>query len=165
MGNPLKGRLKQIYLTKCLPFAFSAAHPSLPRPRHGGSCAAKVFFDLCYIYFTGFIAYALQGQTLGLAEVLTFFMYVPLGIHKSFSVLARCTSNKQSIPWDDDCKPLQMLRARSLDVQIWYGVPAHASDALEEACKDAMPHLFAAAPDLLYQLVTMLSPRQLQVCA
>ncbi|KAK9864104.1 hypothetical protein WJX84_004798 [Apatococcus fuscideae] len=46
--------------------------------------------------------------------------------------------------------------------KIWYGVPAHASDALEEACKDAMPHLFAAAPDLLYQLVTMLSPRQLQ---
>lgn len=47
--------------------------------------------------------------------------------------------------------------------QVWYGVPAHASEALEEACKDALPHLFAAAPDLLYQLVTMVSPRQLQV--
>lgn len=46
---------------------------------------------------------------------------------------------------------------------MWYGVPAHASEALEEACKDALPHLFAAAPDLLYQLVTMVSPRQLQV--
>ena len=48
-------------------------------------------------------------------------------------------------------------------LQVWYGVPAHASEALEEACKDALPHLFAAAPDLLYQLVTMVSPRQLQV--
>ncbi|KAK9825321.1 hypothetical protein WJX74_009284 [Apatococcus lobatus] len=46
--------------------------------------------------------------------------------------------------------------------KVWYGVPAHASEALEEACKDALPHLFAAAPDLLYQLVTMVSPRQLQ---
>ena len=27
---------------------------------------------------------------------------------------------------------------------------------------DALPHLFEAAPDLLYQLVTMLSPSQLQ---
>ncbi|KAK9803401.1 hypothetical protein WJX72_006240 [[Myrmecia] bisecta] len=46
--------------------------------------------------------------------------------------------------------------------KVWYGVPAHSSEALEEAVKDALPHLFEAAPDLLYQLVTMLSPLQLQ---
>lgn len=41
-------------------------------------------------------------------------------------------------------------------------MPAHASDALDAAMRDALPHLFEAAPDLLYQLVTMLSPSQLQ---
>ena len=45
--------------------------------------------------------------------------------------------------------------------QVWYGVPAHASGALEEAMRDALPHLFETAPNLLYQLVTMVSPRQL----
>ena len=29
--------------------------------------------------------------------------------------------------------------------------------------RDALPHLFETAPDLLYQLVTMVSPKQLQV--
>ena len=47
-------------------------------------------------------------------------------------------------------------------VQVWYGVPAHASEALEEAMRDALPHLFEAAPSLMYQLVTMLSPTQLK---
>ena len=37
--------------------------------------------------------------------------------------------------------------------QVWYGVPAHASEALEEAMADALPHLFDAAPNLIYQLV------------
>lgn len=41
-------------------------------------------------------------------------------------------------------------------------MPANASDALDDAMKDAFPHLFEAAPDLLYQLVTMLSPTQLK---
>ena len=40
-------------------------------------------------------------------------------------------------------------------------MPAHASQALEEAVRDALPHLFDTAPNLLYQLVTMVSPRQL----
>lgn len=47
--------------------------------------------------------------------------------------------------------------------QVWYGVPAHASEALEEAMNDALPHLFESAPDLLYQLVTLVSPVELQV--
>ena len=47
--------------------------------------------------------------------------------------------------------------------QVWYGVPASATAALEEAMRDALPHLFAANPRLLYQLVTALSPAELQV--
>ena len=49
--------------------------------------------------------------------------------------------------------------------QVWYGVPANASTALEEAMKDALPDLFEAAPDLMYSLVTMVSPMNLQVCS
>ena len=48
--------------------------------------------------------------------------------------------------------------------QVWYGVPAHASQAMEEAMRDALPHLFEASPSLLYQLVTHMSPTELQVC-
>ncbi len=47
--------------------------------------------------------------------------------------------------------------------QVWYGVPAHASEALEIAMRDALPHLFEHSPDLLYQLVTLVSPTQLRV--
>eukprot|EP00884_Botryococcus_braunii_P001080 jgi/Botrbrau1/10973/Bobra.0383s0027.1 len=46
--------------------------------------------------------------------------------------------------------------------KVWYGVPANASEALEEAMIDALPHLFETAPDLLYQLVTLVSPVQLK---
>ena len=48
-------------------------------------------------------------------------------------------------------------------LQVWYGVPASATAALEEAMRDALPHLFESNPRLLYQLVTMLSPTELQV--
>lgn len=46
---------------------------------------------------------------------------------------------------------------------MWYGVPATATSALEGAMKDALPDLFEAAPDLMYSLVTMVSPTNLQV--
>ena len=46
--------------------------------------------------------------------------------------------------------------------KIWYAVPASATAALEEAMRDALPHLFEKSPDLLYQLVTMVSPSELQ---
>lgn len=48
-------------------------------------------------------------------------------------------------------------------LQVWYGVPAAASQALEEAMADALPHLTERSPNLLYQLVTMLSPAELRV--
>lgn len=50
-----------------------------------------------------------------------------------------------------------------LYMQVWYGVPSHASAALEEAMQDALPDLFQASPDLMYQLVTMVSPLNLKV--
>lgn len=48
-------------------------------------------------------------------------------------------------------------------LQVWYGVPSSATLALEEAVRDALPHLAEGNPRLLYQLVTMLSPLELQV--
>lgn len=45
--------------------------------------------------------------------------------------------------------------------KVWYAVPAKATTALEEAMKDALPHLFEASPNLMHQLVTMLSPNEL----
>jgi hypothetical protein len=47
--------------------------------------------------------------------------------------------------------------------QVWYTVPARATAALEEAVRDALPHLVEANPRLLYQLVTALSPAELKV--
>lgn len=46
--------------------------------------------------------------------------------------------------------------------KVWYGVPASATGALEEAVRDALPHLFASNPRLMYQLVTALSPTELK---
>jgi histone demethylase JARID1 len=48
---------------------------------------------------------------------------------------------------------------------VWYGIPSSATAALEAAMRDALPHLFAANPRLLYQLVTTLSPAELKVIA
>lgn len=48
--------------------------------------------------------------------------------------------------------------------KVWYGVPACAAKAFEEAMKDALPHLFESAPTLMYDLVTLLSPEELKVC-
>lgn len=45
--------------------------------------------------------------------------------------------------------------------KVWYAVPASAAAALEAAVGDALPDLVAAAPNLLYQLVTALSPAEL----
>lgn len=46
--------------------------------------------------------------------------------------------------------------------KVWYGVPADATLALEEAMRDALPHLFDGNPGLLHQLVTTLSPMELK---
>ncbi len=82
--------------------------------------------------------------------------------------LERCTCNAEcSSMWQPTLSAAsspdtELLTSAFLD-QVWYGVPANASDALEDAMKDALPDLFEAAPDLMYSLVTMVSPTNLQV--
>ncbi|KAJ2653255.1 hypothetical protein IWW40_000621 [Coemansia sp. RSA 1250] len=44
------------------------------------------------------------------------------------------------------------------DTKTWYGVPGRHADMFEDAMRAAVPELFADQPDLLFQLVTMLSP-------
>jgi len=81
---------------------------------------------------------------------------------KAISKLSRrlCSAGVDEFDQLADAALLRRLK-RMVPTQVWYGVPAHASGALEEAMRDALPHLFETAPNLLYQLVTMVSPRQL----
>ncbi|PIA16685.1 JmjC-domain-containing protein, partial [Coemansia reversa NRRL 1564] len=44
------------------------------------------------------------------------------------------------------------------DTKTWYGVPGRHADMFEEAMRQTVPQLFEEQPDLLFQLVTMLSP-------
>ena len=45
--------------------------------------------------------------------------------------------------------------------QVWYSVPANAGRALEAAVADALPAVWAAAPALMFQLVTAVPPTEL----
>ncbi|GJJ69513.1 [histone H3]-trimethyl-L-lysine4 demethylase [Entomortierella parvispora] len=47
------------------------------------------------------------------------------------------------------------------ETKTWYGVPASDALKFEETMKLAVPELFEQQPDLLFQLVTMLSPGKL----
>ncbi|KAF8977172.1 hypothetical protein BGZ46_007589, partial [Entomortierella lignicola] len=47
------------------------------------------------------------------------------------------------------------------DTKTWYGVPASDALKFEDTMKKAVPELFEQQPDLLFQLVTMLSPERL----
>jgi histone demethylase JARID1 len=42
--------------------------------------------------------------------------------------------------------------------KTWYSVPGSAASDFEKVMQKAFPDLFEAQPDLLFQLVTMLSP-------
>ncbi|OZJ04735.1 hypothetical protein BZG36_01808 [Bifiguratus adelaidae] len=44
------------------------------------------------------------------------------------------------------------------EAKTWYGIPASDALKFEETMKKAVPELFQQQPDLLFQLVTMLSP-------
>lgn len=48
------------------------------------------------------------------------------------------------------------------DTKTWYGVPGSDAYRLEDALRKAAPDLFEQSPDLLFQLVTMMSPDKLQ---
>ncbi|OLL26344.1 Lid2 complex component lid2 [Neolecta irregularis DAH-3] len=47
------------------------------------------------------------------------------------------------------------------DIKTWYGIPGEDSEKFEAAMRKAVPELFESQPDLLFQLVTMLSPGRL----
>lgn len=45
--------------------------------------------------------------------------------------------------------------------KTWYGIPGSDTEKFEATMKNAVPELFETQPDLLFQLVTMLSPGRL----
>ncbi|KAK9467189.1 JmjC domain, hydroxylase-domain-containing protein [Lipomyces arxii] len=46
--------------------------------------------------------------------------------------------------------------------KTWYGIPGADAEKFEDAMRKAVPELFEQQPDLLFQLVTMLSPKTLK---
>ncbi|KAH9808328.1 JmjC domain, hydroxylase-domain-containing protein [Melampsora americana] len=48
------------------------------------------------------------------------------------------------------------------DTKTWYGVPGEDDEKLETAMKQAAPELFEQQPDVMYQLVTLMSPGRLK---
>lgn len=48
------------------------------------------------------------------------------------------------------------------ETKTWYGVPGADDELLEAAMKTAAPELFEQQPDLMYQLVTLMSPGRLK---
>ncbi|SPO06090.1 related to regulator protein rum1 [Cephalotrichum gorgonifer] len=48
------------------------------------------------------------------------------------------------------------------DTKTWYGIPGSDAEKFEAAMRDAVPELFETQPDLLLQLVTLLTPEQLK---
>ncbi|KAK0739390.1 PLU-1-like protein-domain-containing protein [Apiosordaria backusii] len=46
--------------------------------------------------------------------------------------------------------------------KTWYGIPGDDAEKFENAMRDAVPELFETQPDLLFQLVTLLTPDQLK---
>jgi hypothetical protein len=47
------------------------------------------------------------------------------------------------------------------ETKTWYGIPASDAIQFEDTMRQAVPELFEHQPDLLFQLVTMLSPGRL----
>lgn len=47
------------------------------------------------------------------------------------------------------------------DTKTWYGIPGDDAEKFEAAMRDTVPELFEKQPNLLFQLVTMLSPEVL----
>ncbi|KAH0606127.1 uncharacterized protein H6S33_003788 [Morchella sextelata] len=45
--------------------------------------------------------------------------------------------------------------------KTWYGIPGADAEKFENAMREAVPELFEQQPDLLFQLVTLLTPKQL----
>lgn len=48
------------------------------------------------------------------------------------------------------------------ETKTWYGIPGSASEKFEEALRSEAPDLFDSQPDLLFQLVTLMTPERLK---
>ena len=48
------------------------------------------------------------------------------------------------------------------DTKTWYGVPSSDAKKFEEAMRQELPELFAAQPDLLFHITTMMHPNKLK---
>ncbi|KAG8917696.1 hypothetical protein FRC00_013318, partial [Tulasnella sp. 408] len=48
------------------------------------------------------------------------------------------------------------------ETKTWYGIPGDDAEKFEAAIKSEAPDLFEAQPDLLFQLVTLMSPKRLK---
>ncbi|EJU06319.1 hypothetical protein DACRYDRAFT_60996 [Dacryopinax primogenitus] len=48
------------------------------------------------------------------------------------------------------------------ETKTWYGIPSDHADKFENAIRNAAPDLFETQPDLLFHLVTMISPERLK---
>ncbi|KUJ17709.1 PLU-1-domain-containing protein [Mollisia scopiformis] len=46
--------------------------------------------------------------------------------------------------------------------KTWYGIPGEDAERFEAAMREAVPELFETQPDLLFQLVTLMTPEQLK---
>jgi hypothetical protein len=47
------------------------------------------------------------------------------------------------------------------ETKTWYGIPGDDAEKFEAAIKKEAPDLFESQPDLLFQLVTLMSPKRL----
>ena len=47
------------------------------------------------------------------------------------------------------------------ETKTWYGIPGEDAEKFEAAIKKEAPDLFESQPDLLFQLVTLMSPKRL----
>ena len=48
------------------------------------------------------------------------------------------------------------------ETKTWYGIPGEDAEKFEAAIKKEAPDLFETQPDLLFQLVTLMSPAKLK---
>lgn len=48
------------------------------------------------------------------------------------------------------------------ETKTWYGIPGSAAEKFEEALRSEAPDLFDSQPDLLFQLVTLMTPERLK---
>ncbi|KZO98092.1 hypothetical protein CALVIDRAFT_562482 [Calocera viscosa TUFC12733] len=67
-----------------------------------------------------------------------------------------------TVPWTYDHYTYSVNFMHWGETKTWYGIPSDHADKFEAAIRNAAPDLFETQPDLLFHLVTMISPDRLQ---